>query len=138
MDLLERIDPYLTSDDKVVRQFALNAVGTFPSTKPEWPARLLNEIMKNPDKTADYAMALKAMTFTSEDVPLLMRAIKNAPGFTALSLKRVAEGLPLDLKIENREVLQSVFSMEEWEFFTQVYEASQDELERMLEDHWRS
>ncbi|CAM4205022.1 hypothetical protein [Lacicoccus alkaliphilus] len=116
MDLLERIDPYLTSDDKVVRHFALNAVGTFPSTKPEWPARLLKEVIEKPEKASDYATAIGDMTFSNEDVPLLMEAMKSAPGFIALSLKRVAEGLPLDVKIENREVLQSVFSMEEWVF----------------------
>lgn len=135
MDLLERIDPYLTSDDKVVRQFALNAVGTFPSTKPEWPARLLKEVIEKPEKASDYATALGNMTFSNEDVLLLMEAMKSAPGFTGLSLRRVAEGLPLDVKIENREVLQSVFSTEEWGFFTKVAEASQNELEQMLENH---
>jgi hypothetical protein len=135
MNLPEKIDPYLTSDDKVVRQFALNAVGTFPSIKPEWPARLLKEVIEKPEKASDYATALGNMTFSNEDVLLLMEAMKSAPGFTGLSLRRVAEGLPLDVKIENREVLQSVFSMEEWGFFTQVAEASQDGLEQMLENH---
>lgn len=52
-----------------------------------------------------------------------------------LLLKRLADRLPLEVKMENRKALQNVFSMEEWSFFTELDEAIEEKLELWLMNH---
>lgn len=135
MNLLDKIDPYLTSEDSVARRFALGAVSTFPSLKPEWPVRLVNSSVEDPKETVFYSNALKNMTITSEIVPLLIEAMKEGDDSNKFQLKRLVNQLPLEVKVEHREGLQSFFSKEEWSFFSRLNEATKEELEQMLENH---
>src|SRR5699024_1080916 len=75
------------------------------------------------------------MKLTSEIIPLLVEGIEEADEFDKLMLKRLADELPLEVKLENREALQNVFPMEEWSFFTELDESSEEKLELWLENH---
>lgn len=133
MNVLDKIDPYLTSEDGVARSFALEAVSTYPETKPEWPVRLMNEILKNPKETVEQSAAIQNMTLTGEVVPLLVQAMEDDNEIYRLMLKRIAEALPLEVKLANREGLHSVFTTEEWSFFTDLDEGNEELLELLLE-----
>ncbi|SDL27443.1 hypothetical protein [Lacicoccus qingdaonensis] len=135
MNLTDKIEPHLTSEDTVVRQFALEAVSTYPSTKREWPVRLMNKVLEHPEETINYSSALMNMTLTSEIIPLLVEGIEEGDDLNKLLLKRLAARLPLEVKIENREALQNVFSMEEWSFLTELDEAKEEKLELWLVNH---
>src|SRR5699024_6419663 len=135
MYLLDKIEPHLTSDDIVVRQFALEAVSKYPETKPEWPVRMMKRIVEDPEETVNYSSAIKNMTLTDEMVPLLKESITVENRLNLHILKQIADELPLEVKLEKREELLHVFSVEEWGFFTEVYEASEEKLELMLENH---
>lgn len=135
MNLTDKIDPHLTSDDRVVRRFSLEAVSTYPSTKPEWPVRLMNKVLEDPEETINYSSAIQNMTLTNEMVPLLKEAITEENRLNLHMLKQIADKLPLEVKMDNREDLQRVFSMEEWSFFTELHEASEEKLELLLENY---
>ena len=97
--------------------------------------RLMHEMMADRKEIINYSSALKNMKLTSEIIPLLVEGIEEADEFDKLMLKRLADELPLEVKLENREALQNVFSMEEWSFITELDESSEEKLELWLENH---
>lgn len=132
MDILNQIDPYLTSEDAVIRRFALDAVKTFPAFKPEWPERLIWAAMEDKKNTAAYLSAAQKMAPGKEVVPVLLEGSKNASAERRYSYAHIFSSLPLEVILANREQIGTVFSDERWKFMTDLKEATAEELESMF------
>ncbi|ANU10917.1 SEC-C motif domain-containing protein [Planococcus antarcticus DSM 14505] len=133
MNILHQIDPYLTSDDIVIRHFALNAVSTFPSFKPEWPGRLIHAAMHDKRDAPSYLLAVEKMAIGESDLPVLVDALSKARLENQHLFIRIVMKLPLDVKLANREQIGRWLSEEEWAFLTTLKAATKEELYRMLQ-----
>ena len=75
MNILDRIDPHLTSEDTAVREFALYTIRSFPSFKPEWPERLIRAALEDQANTVSYLVPLKNRTLGENELELLLEAL---------------------------------------------------------------
>ncbi|AQQ52265.1 YecA family protein [Planococcus lenghuensis] len=132
MDILNRLDPYLTTEDKNLRNFALHILENLPSIKPEWPDRLIRAAIDDPGFSARYLVALANSPVDSAEVPAFKEAVSKLQKTKLFPLRNLVKNLPLAVLVENSKEFSSLFTKEEWAFLVKLSEASKQKTDEML------
>lgn len=133
MNILDRIDPYLTSEDIAIRNFALYAIRSFPAFKPEWPERLIRAAIDDQDNAVSYLVPLENRALGENELFLLVDAMHvKELKYPHLFLKALRE-VPLEMKIAHREKIGTLLPDEEWNFLHGLTVAGKEELNAMLQ-----
>lgn len=94
----------------------------------------MKAILENPEEKSAYLSALRKMTLRSETVPILAEGSKTEDNHLRMHLSTLIWALPVELKLMHREIVEPAFSKEEWSFYTDLWNADEDTLTKMMEE----
>ncbi len=128
MTFLEKIEPYLTSDDLLVQDFVLDALQDYPCVPAEWTMRLLKEALCSKEKELSILVNISNHPFNGDAVKILIDGIKNAEkSMLDLYLKLLAHIEP-ELAMKYKHELKRYISKETWDFYHLLLHGTEEEV----------
>lgn len=112
MDFLQRIEPYLLSDDTIVQRFVLRALKEYPEVPVDWTVKLLKEAIANKDKEADILINIGHFPFDRDALEMAVKGEDEADPLRKHLYLRILNNLDPELMIMNRDLIEKYFSAE--------------------------
>ncbi|MED4924715.1 hypothetical protein P9743_11100 [Anoxybacillus geothermalis] len=121
MTFLQKIEPYLLSEDIVIQSFVLQALEDYPHVPVEWTERLVEEAMrcKGTEKEREILRHLSNHTFSDRAVQLLME-MKKYDNFLYT--------LDPEIAVRHKSELLRYLSKEQWRMYELMLHGTKEEI----------
>jgi hypothetical protein len=128
VDFLEKLEPYLVSNDLLVQDFVLHTLQDYPKVPLEWTFRLLQEAIENNEKETSILTTISKHSFNENSVKMLIKGLlKEEKTRKHLYLSLFDQVEPRVL-IKHQHDLESYFPEEMWEFLHFLVSCTEDQL----------
>ncbi|WP_419158012.1 SEC-C metal-binding domain-containing protein [Rossellomorea sp. BNER] len=128
MDFLEKLEPYLVSDDLLVQDFVLHTLQDYPKVPSEWTFRLLQEAMENNEKETSILTTISKHSFNENSVKMLIKGLLKAEKTRKYLYLSLFDQVEPRVLIKHQHDLESYFSEEMWEFLHFLVSCTEDQL----------
>jgi hypothetical protein len=112
MDFLQKIEPHLLSDDKIVQRFVMHALKDYPMVPAEWTAKLLKEAIENKEKETDILVNLYHFPFDRDALAMAVRGAEEADPMRKHLYLSLLQNQDPELMLKNRDLIEKLFSKE--------------------------
>ncbi|MDQ0220997.1 zinc chelation protein SecC [Peribacillus cavernae] len=129
MDFLQKIEPYLTTDDIVLQEFVLRAVNEYPEVPAEWTERLLEKAFAAQGKDTTILIKIKNHHLTDRAARLLLEgADKLEKSRLHLVSSLLNNHLEPEIALLNKEKLKRFISNDTWSFYDLLLKGTEEEV----------
>lgn len=125
---LEKIEPYLLSDQKIVQEFVLQALKEYPLTPAEWTNRVLEMALHSEERRIDLLLGCKSNTVNENSIPLLLNLLKVTEKQRRHLIIEYFKHLQPEIIMEHEQELSSVFGKDVFAFHQFLIHADENEL----------
>ncbi|MBS4178283.1 hypothetical protein [Lederbergia citrea] len=73
---LEKIEPYLISEELIIQEFVLHALNEYPNTPAEWTNRVLEKAIHSEETRSSLLIWAKKDALNEDSVPLLLKLLE--------------------------------------------------------------
>lgn len=126
---LERIRPYLLSDQTIVQDFVLHTLKEYPFTPAEWTNKLLEMALHSEDKRTDLLIWGNSKAVNENTIPILLNLLE----VTEVQKRHLVIGyftyLHPETVLKHELELSPIFKDEIFSFYRFLMKANQDELQ---------
>lgn len=128
MTFLEKIQPYLISDDILIQEVVLHALHDYPNVPEEWTNELLKEAFRKKDKQSSILIYVENQTLNEEAVKILIENIPQMePSERHLAVNLVHRIEP-ELALKYKEKLQNYIPEETWSIYELLLHGKEEEV----------
>lgn len=128
MTFLEKIQPYLISDDILIQEVVLHALHDYPNVPEEWTNELLKEAFRKKDKQSSILIYVENQTLNEEAVKILIENIPQMePSERHLAVNLVHRIEP-ELALKYKEQLQNYIPEETWSIYELLLHGKEEEV----------
>lgn len=127
MEFLEKIQPYLISDDLHIQSFVLVALTDFPGIPEDWTAMLLKEAMNNKEKETQILDYIGKFPFNDQAVEVLAEGIREAGDNVRPRYLPLLHSLQPELAVRHRDQLRNWFSSRTWALYKTLLNGTEEE-----------
>lgn len=128
MTFLQKIEPYLTSDDLLVQQFVLHALSDYPNVPAEWTNQLIREAITKKEKEAEILIGINRHSINEEGLILLLKGIQQASIIRKHLYFRLIQTIPPSILLKYRDELAHLFSNDWWDFYDLLLYGEEEEV----------
>jgi hypothetical protein len=118
MDFLQKIEPYLLSEDVHIQNFVIHLLDDIHQFIPaEWTERLLQNALEFEEKELTNLLQADKFPFNSEAVKLLIQGMKKTDKSRLHLYKRMLENLEPEIALDHQEELKPYVDKSSWDFY---------------------
>jgi hypothetical protein len=128
MNFLEKIEPYLNSDDLLVQDFVLHAFQDYPYVPAEWTMQLLKEALYTKEKEFSILVSISNYPFIEEAVKILIEGLKNADQSMLNLYLQLLDHIEPELAMKYKEELKRYIPKETWDFYQLLLHGTEEEV----------
>ncbi|MFS0878821.1 SEC-C metal-binding domain-containing protein [Metabacillus niabensis] len=130
MTFLERITPFLNTEDAVVQEFILHALHDYSETDRKTIELLIKEANQNEEKRATILLYLSVDPNHEELVRLLTDGIHQSSNEYRQLYIQLLKDLNPNIVWKNKDALEPYFSKDEWQLFDLLVNGTREDVKR--------
>ncbi|MGM0875204.1 MAG: YecA family protein [Bacillota bacterium] len=128
MNFLDRIEPFLISNDLIIQEFVLHALHDYPNVSKLWIEQLVKEALQNEEKRPSILLYLSIDPMHEEVVSLLVEGAKNAPMNNRHLYFQLLFDLEPELVIKHKHELSPFIPNDYWTLYNVLVNGSKEEV----------
>ncbi|WML26171.1 SEC-C metal-binding domain-containing protein [Neobacillus sp. OS1-33] len=128
MDFLEKIKPYIVSNDVLIQETVLHALHDYPNVPEEWTIELLKEAFKNEDKRSSILIYVENMKINENAVKVLLENIPLMDKTKNHLAVNLLNRMDPELALKYKEALQGYISEDSWSLYELIMNGTEDEV----------
>jgi SEC-C motif len=134
MNFLDRIEPFLTTDDLIIQEFVVQALHDYPKVSKEWKLKLAAEAINNKEKTASILVYLAISPMDEEVADLLIEGALQAPIHQRHLFIQLFYDLAPELAIKYKPMLSEVIPNDDWVLYELLVNGSKERIWQEFHD----
>lgn len=128
MNFLDRIEPFLISDDLIIQDFVLQALHDYPKVSRSWNEQLVREGVRNEEKRTSILLYLSVDPMHEEVVSIIIEGAKNAPMDTRHLYSHLFFDLAPEIALKHKRDLSSFISNEFWTLYELLVNGTKEDV----------
>ena len=112
MNFLDRLKPFLLSDDLLVHRFVMHSLREFPDIPEEWTVQLLRQALANKEHESLILISLEHAPLNRESLELLIQGVENADLDRKHLYLRLLDKADPNFILANQDVAERFYSEE--------------------------
>ncbi|HYK72089.1 MAG TPA: SEC-C metal-binding domain-containing protein [Pseudoneobacillus sp.] len=129
MSFLEKIEPHLVSEDRLVQNFVLFVLDNYyPFVPSEWTDRLLKDALQSKEKESNILLHLDKLPFGEKSVEILIDALKKSNLSNKHFYLPLIEKLEPELAWKYRQELEPYTQKGIWDFYRTLLEGTEEDV----------
>jgi hypothetical protein len=128
MNFLEKVEPYITSDDYLVQEFVFHALQDYPNVPEEWITRLLKEAVHNKERESSILVFVAKHQLNEEAIKVLIEGLEKAEKSKMHLYTRFLGNIEPALAIKYKNELTPYYTKETWDFYHLLVNGTEDEV----------
>lgn len=128
MSFLEKIEPYLLSEDMLIQEFVLHALHEYPNVPPEWTEKLLKEAIRSKEKETSILVYTENQPLNEGAVEALIEGVKKAEKSKRHLYLRLLHNIEPDTALKYKQQLKSYIKQNTWDFYHLLLHGTEEEI----------
>jgi preprotein translocase subunit SecA len=128
MNFIDRIKPFLLSDDRIIQDFVLHALHDYPNVSKNWIEQLANEAIENAEKRESILIYLSIDPMHEEIVHLLVKGVRSAPEHNKHLYYPLFEDLSPELALKYKEDLTPFIPGGYWDLYDMLIDGNKEDV----------
>jgi hypothetical protein len=120
MNFLEKIEPYLITDDVILQKFVLNALYDYPEVPEEWTERLLRETLRAKEKESTIFKYASHHSLNREAVATIIE------GFGKKGLEQLFWNIDPELALQFQNEFNPHLKKDMWDFYHLLFHGEEE------------
>lgn len=112
MNFLDRLKPFLVTDDLLVHRFVMHSLREFPGIPEEWTVQLLRQALANKEQESLILISLEQAPLNRESLELLIQGVENADEDRKHLYFRLLDKADPNFILANRDLAERFYSEE--------------------------
>ena len=128
MGFLEKIEPYLETDDVTLQTFLLETLQDYPLVPEEWTVRLIKEAVSSREKEFNILSRIYKHRLNDEAVSLLIKGAKSADPENRSLYVNLLYSIRPKVAFKFRQELRPFFDKKKWSFYKTLDSGEEEEV----------
>jgi hypothetical protein len=128
LNFLEKIEPYLTSDDLLVQEFVVHALEDYPAVPEEWVTQLLKEAVNKKEKESSILVFADKHQLGEEALKVLLDGLEKAEESKKHLYTKFLENIEPQLAMNYKNELTPYHTKETWDFYELLLNGTEEEV----------
>lgn len=126
MDFLDKLEPYLETEDTILQTFLVEALQDYPFVPEEWTVRLINEALSSREKEVNILTRIYKHRLNDEAVKLLIKGAKSAHPRNLSLYVNLLESVRPKEAMKYRQELEPFFDENKWAFYKTLEDGGEE------------
>jgi hypothetical protein len=129
MEFLQKLEPYLISEDVHVRNFVLHILDDIHQFVPaEWAEKLLQNALENKEQELTNLINADKFSISPQAVKLLIQGMKETDKSRLHLYKRILDNLEPEIALEYQEELKPYVDKNSWDFYRLLLDGDDEQI----------
>jgi hypothetical protein len=129
MEFLQKLEPYLISEDVHVRNFVLHILDDIHQFVPaEWAEKLLQNALENKEQELTNLIHADKFSISPQAVKLLIQGMKETDKSRLHLYKRILDNLEPEIALEYQEELKPYVDKSSWDFYRLLLDGDDEQI----------
>lgn len=128
MNFLDKIEPFILSDDPIVQEFVLHTLMDYPDVPEEWTEKLINEALRSKEQETNILINIKNHNLSEGAILTLLKGIKNADRSKVHLYAQLLNRVEPDIAMKLKDELTPFANKDAWSFYQLLLNGSEEEV----------
>lgn len=128
MNFLDKLEPYLETEDTILQTFLVEALQDYPFVPEEWTVRLIKEALSSREKEVNILTRIYKHRLNEEAVRLLIKGAKSADSRDRPLYLNLLYAIRPKEALKFRQELTPFFDKKKWSFYETLVNGEEEEV----------
>ncbi|WP_134702759.1 YecA family protein [Ammoniphilus sp. YIM 78166] len=128
MNFLDKIEPFILSDDPIVQEYILHTFRDYPDVPEQWTEKLINEALHSKEKETNILINIENHNLSEGAVQALLKGLKNADRNKVHLFAQLLNHVEPDIAMKLKDELTPLANKEAWSFYELLLNGSEEEI----------
>jgi hypothetical protein len=128
MNFLDKIEPFLVSEDLITQDFILHILDDYPYVPAEWTERLLKEALLSKEKETSILIHASKLPLSDEVMKVLIEGLQKADPSKLHLYLSFFDNVEPEMALAHQMELEKYIAKDEWDFYRFLLEGSEEEV----------